>query len=114
MVSVAEAAEAAAEGFAVLPWDTVGRPGEESWRRRAAAVRCLQATDGSLPGDENEAGLVALVGQGLLTPGRGLQCAQGRDPPVQGAIIEVTAEPGGGWRGQYLRGQGAHAFVCGS
>jgi prolyl-tRNA synthetase len=61
VVSVAEAAEAAADGFAVLPWDTVGLSGEEKLASEGCTVRCLQATDGSLPGDENEAGLVALV-----------------------------------------------------
>jgi prolyl-tRNA synthetase len=61
VATVADAAGAASEGFAVLPWDVVGLDGEEKLASEGCTVRCLQAADGSLPGDENDAGLLALV-----------------------------------------------------
>ncbi len=57
-----EAAEAAAEGFAVVPWDAVGIEGELELAGQGLSVRCLQRPDGSL-GDESEAGLVAVIGR---------------------------------------------------
>ena len=48
-------------GRPVLPWDVVGVGGEEKLTSEGCTVRCLQAADGSLPGDENDAGLLALV-----------------------------------------------------
>ncbi len=59
--TLADAASAAAEGFAVLPWDLIGPAGEEKLAAEGYTVRCLQAPDGSLPADENEAGLLAWV-----------------------------------------------------
>jgi prolyl-tRNA synthetase len=57
-----EAAEAAAEGFAVLPWDAVGIDGELELAAGGLSVRCLQRPDGSLA-DETDPGLVAVVGR---------------------------------------------------
>jgi prolyl-tRNA synthetase len=61
VATLADAVGAASEGFAVLPWDVVGVGGEEKLTSEGCTVRCLQAADGSLPGDENDAGLLALV-----------------------------------------------------
>ncbi|HXW39278.1 MAG TPA: His/Gly/Thr/Pro-type tRNA ligase C-terminal domain-containing protein [Acidimicrobiales bacterium] len=57
-----EAAEAAAEGFAVLPWSVVGESGEDVLGEAGITVRCLQRADGSLPG-VSEDSLVAVVGK---------------------------------------------------
>ncbi len=56
-----EAREAAATGFARVPWDAVGPEGEAELATAAVTVRCLQRGDGSLPERDDEAGLVALV-----------------------------------------------------
>jgi prolyl-tRNA synthetase len=56
-----EAAAAAAEGFAVLPWAAVGVAGETKLAATGLSVRCLQAADGSLAPGDDEAGLVAVV-----------------------------------------------------
>jgi prolyl-tRNA synthetase len=56
-----EAAAAAAEGFAVLPWAAVGVAGETELAAAGLSVRCLQAADGSLASGDDEAGLVAVV-----------------------------------------------------
>jgi prolyl-tRNA synthetase len=59
--TVAEAAEAAATGFARLPWSAVGDAGEDELARSSVTVRCLQRPDGSLPGAEDDPDLVAVV-----------------------------------------------------
>ena len=59
--SIAEAAEAANEGFARLDWDLVKGEGEATLRTQAITVRCLQRADGSMPDNEDEVGLVAIV-----------------------------------------------------
>jgi prolyl-tRNA synthetase len=59
--SIAEAAEVANEGFARLGWDLVQGEGEATLRTQAITVRCLQRADGSMPDNEDEAGLVAIV-----------------------------------------------------
>jgi len=56
-----EAVEAAAEGFAVLPWDSVGVAGEAELAGGGVSVRCLQAGDGSLAAADDEPGLMAVV-----------------------------------------------------
>jgi prolyl-tRNA synthetase len=61
VATVAEAVAAASEGFAVVPWDAVGVAGEDDLAAEGCSVRCLQAADGSLPPDDNETGLLALV-----------------------------------------------------
>jgi prolyl-tRNA synthetase len=61
VATLGDAAEAASEGFAVLPWDTIGPAGEEKLAAEGCSVRCLQAADGTLPGHENDAGLLAWV-----------------------------------------------------
>jgi prolyl-tRNA synthetase len=56
-----EAAEAAGDGFALLPWDRLGEAGEEELARQGYSVRCLQRADGSLAAGDEESGLVAVV-----------------------------------------------------
>src|SRR5581483_4627992 len=56
-----EAREAAATGFARLPWSAVGTEGEAELARSGITVRCLQRADGSLPLSEAEPELVAYV-----------------------------------------------------
>jgi prolyl-tRNA synthetase len=56
-----EAVEAAASGFALLPWSTLGPGGEADLAGRGLTVRCLQRPDGSRAGADDEADLVAVV-----------------------------------------------------
>jgi prolyl-tRNA synthetase len=44
-----EAAEAARDGWAVLPWTVVGDEGEAKLAESGVSVRCLQTADGGLP-----------------------------------------------------------------
>jgi prolyl-tRNA synthetase len=59
--SVGEALEAAATGFARVPWDVVGEDGEAELNRNAVSVRCLQRADGAVPTSQDEPGLTAVV-----------------------------------------------------
>jgi len=59
--TVDEAADAAASGFATLPWEAVGEDGEARLAEAGVSVRCLQRPDGSLAAGEDEPGLVAVV-----------------------------------------------------
>jgi prolyl-tRNA synthetase len=59
--SIDEAAVAAADGFAVVPWDVVGEDGEDQLATAGVSVRCLQREDRSLADSEDERGLVAVV-----------------------------------------------------
>ena len=59
--TIEDAAEAAREGFAKLPWDVVRGEGEERLAQDAVTVRCLQREDGGLPASEDDPGLVAYV-----------------------------------------------------
>ena len=59
--SVDEAIEASSGGFGRISWDLLVDGGEAQLRDQAITVRCLQRADGSLPVDEQESGLVALV-----------------------------------------------------
>ena len=61
--TVEEAVQAAADGFARLPWSEVGAEGEERMRADGVTVRCLRREDGSLPLDDAEPGLLATVGR---------------------------------------------------
>jgi prolyl-tRNA synthetase len=63
VTSVGEALEAAATGFARLPWAAVGAEGEDALAKSAVTVRCLQTADGGVPSAEDEPGLVAIVGR---------------------------------------------------
>ncbi len=61
VVSVADAREAAAEGFARISWDVLGLDGEAELAKSAITVRCLQRQNGAIPASLDEPGLVALV-----------------------------------------------------
>jgi prolyl-tRNA synthetase len=56
-----EAAEAAVDGFVRLPWSTVGTEGEATLAQSGVSVRCLRRADGSMPLDDEEPDLVAIV-----------------------------------------------------
>ncbi|CAM3233461.1 proline--tRNA ligase [Stackebrandtia soli] len=57
---VGEAVEAAATGFARIPWDKCGVEGEATAAQSGVTVRCLQRADGTVP-DNEEPGLVATL-----------------------------------------------------
>ncbi|MBA2282436.1 MAG: proline--tRNA ligase [Actinomycetota bacterium] len=61
--TVEEAVEAAATGWAKLPWDALAGDGEARLGRDAVSVRCLQRADGTVPDADDEPGLVAIVGR---------------------------------------------------
>ena len=61
VTSVADALDAAKDGFARLAWDLVRGDGEAQLNTQAVTVRCLQRQDGSMPENEDEGGLVCLV-----------------------------------------------------
>jgi prolyl-tRNA synthetase len=60
--SVHEVPEAAAAGFARVPWDAI-RDDEARLAEGGLSVRCLQRDDGALPASSSEPGLVATVGK---------------------------------------------------
>jgi prolyl-tRNA synthetase len=59
--TVEEAVEAAASGWARLPWASVGADGEQALGQHAVTVRCLVRADGSVPDSVDEPDLVAVV-----------------------------------------------------
>jgi prolyl-tRNA synthetase len=59
--TVDDAAAAGAEGWAKVPWDTLGEDGETKLAQSGVTVRCLQRPDGGVPDSDTEAGLVAYV-----------------------------------------------------
>ena len=61
VATIDEAREAAATGFARIPWDTLGPEGELELAGGGVSVRCLQRADGSLPEHDGESGLTAYV-----------------------------------------------------
>ncbi|MER6673601.1 proline--tRNA ligase [Streptomyces sp. NPDC000983] len=56
-----EAVEAAAHGWARIPWSALGTEGEAKLAEHSVTVRCLLAEDGSVPADEDAPGNVAVV-----------------------------------------------------
>ncbi len=62
VATVAEAIEAAASGFAVLPAASLDAGGEDRLAEAGVTVRCLQRDDGSLAPDDGD-DLVAVVGR---------------------------------------------------
>lgn len=58
--TVAEAAEAAAEGWARIPWATLGEEGETVLAESAVSVRCLVLPDGSVPASDDEPDVLAV------------------------------------------------------
>jgi prolyl-tRNA synthetase len=63
VATVEEAIEAAADGFARLPWSACGPEGERRLNEHAISVRCLQTADGGVPDDPDADDLVAIVGR---------------------------------------------------
>ncbi|HWD82434.1 MAG TPA: proline--tRNA ligase [Kribbella sp.] len=61
VATIEEAIEAAASGWATIPYDAVGEEGEDRLAESGITVRCLQRPDGSLPIEDDEAGLTAYV-----------------------------------------------------
>jgi prolyl-tRNA synthetase len=59
--SVDDAVEAAAGGFAVMPWPALGPDGEERLAEAGVSVRCLEPRDGDLAGPADERDLLAVV-----------------------------------------------------
>jgi prolyl-tRNA synthetase len=59
--TVEEALEAAATGFARIPWSALSGDGVNRLAKHAVTVRCLQTADGDLPASDDEPGAVALV-----------------------------------------------------
>jgi prolyl-tRNA synthetase len=59
--TVEGAIEAAAGGWARIPWSRLGLEGEAILAQSAVTVRCLQRADGSVPDREDEPELVAFV-----------------------------------------------------
>lgn len=59
--TLAEAMEAAATGWARLPWSAVGAQGEAEANGQGVTVRCLVRADGSVPDSEDEPDLVAIL-----------------------------------------------------
>jgi prolyl-tRNA synthetase len=58
---VQDAAEAARQGFARIPWRTLRLDGEAELAQSAVTVRCLQRPDGPLPEADDEDDLLAVV-----------------------------------------------------
>ncbi|MCU1344654.1 MAG: putative prolyl-tRNA synthetase, partial [Acidimicrobiia bacterium] len=63
VATIEEAQEAAAVGFARIPWAKVGEAGETALRASALTVRCLQRPDGGLPSADDDPDTVAYVGR---------------------------------------------------
>jgi prolyl-tRNA synthetase len=61
VASVEEAVEAAARGFARVPWSALEGDGEGRLATAGVTVRCLHRPDGSVPDGEDEPGVVATV-----------------------------------------------------
>jgi prolyl-tRNA synthetase len=61
VTSLADALDAAKDGFARLAWNLVKGEGETELNTQAVSVRCLQRQDGSMPESEDEGGLICLV-----------------------------------------------------
>ena len=63
VATLEDAIEAAATGWARIPWATVGDEGEATLAQSAITVRCLQRADGSVPLSESDDGVLAVVGR---------------------------------------------------
>ncbi|HWG99876.1 MAG TPA: proline--tRNA ligase [Pilimelia sp.] len=61
VATLAEAIEAAASGWARVPWSAVGAQGEAEANAQGVTVRCLLRPDGSVPDSEDEPELVAVL-----------------------------------------------------
>jgi prolyl-tRNA synthetase len=59
--TVEEAAEAAARGWARIPWASLGTQGEADLAARGVSVRCLVRPDGGVPEADDEPDALAVV-----------------------------------------------------
>jgi prolyl-tRNA synthetase len=59
--TIEEAVEAAATGWARIPWAKLGAEGEAALGEQGVSVRCLVAEDGSVPESDDAPGTVAVV-----------------------------------------------------
>ncbi len=63
VTSVEEAADAAATGWARMPWSVLGTAGEARLGGQGVTVRCLVRPDGGVPASDDEPGALAVVGR---------------------------------------------------
>ena len=61
--TIEEATEQAQEGFARIPWDTLGTEGEAALAAKGVSVRCLLREDNTTPATLDEPDLIAVVGR---------------------------------------------------
>jgi prolyl-tRNA synthetase len=61
VATIGEAAEAAASGWARIPWADLGPEGEAKLAEQSVSVRCLVAEDGSVPTEDDATGTLAIV-----------------------------------------------------
>lgn len=61
VATLGEAIDAAATGWARVPWSAVGVAGEAEANAQSVTVRCLVRADGSVPDSEDEPDLVAIL-----------------------------------------------------
>jgi len=61
VATIDEAVEACADGWGRIAWSEVGEAGEDRLAQSGVSVRCLQREDGSLPGTDEEPGLLAYL-----------------------------------------------------
>jgi len=61
VATIGEAREAAATGFARMPWPALGEAGEAELNQSAISVRCLLRADGSVPESQDEPDLTAVI-----------------------------------------------------
>jgi prolyl-tRNA synthetase len=59
--SLEQAQEAAAHGWARIPWSVLGEPGEAKLAEHAVTIRCLTRPDGGVPDSNEEPDLIAWV-----------------------------------------------------
>ncbi|WP_431948172.1 proline--tRNA ligase [Actinacidiphila sp. bgisy167] len=61
VATIAEAAEAAATGWARIPWADLGPEGEAKLAEQGVSVRCLVTAEGQVPETDDAPGTVAIV-----------------------------------------------------
>lgn len=61
--TIEEAAEAAQEGFARIPWNAIDPEGEQTLAAQGVSVRCLLKEDGTTPATIDAPDLIAVVGR---------------------------------------------------
>ena len=61
--TIEEAAEIAQQGFARIPWNSIGAEGETALAAKGVSVRCLLKQDNTTPATIDDPDLVAIVGR---------------------------------------------------